>query len=382
MYRKHACCKVNAGDKEMTKKGNTVDISSIDKNFVVPGVGEYDLIFTDARNSKIIALEGLKWMPEKGDYRRIPGTFTAENTSAGVITLGWHTAGGAVRFRSDSPVIVLRGKLGPGCDMSHMPRAGSCGFDSYSFSGNGFPRYQKTFQPGPGLVDYKCVIGLNPERKMLSWIVNLPLYGGVNTLEVGVEAGSRLLPPKAHKVKKPILFYGSSITQGGCASRPGNMYPSHLCRKLDAEQINLGFSGNGKGEKAVAEAIASLDLAAFVYDYDYNAPSPEHLQATHEPFFQIIRKAHPHLPVIMISKCNNNIPESDGPRREIIRRTYLNAVEAGDENVYFIDGLTLFGKEDQDACTVDGCHPNDLGFYRMYKTILPVLRRALKNRKK
>ena len=123
-------------------------------------------------------------------------------------------------------------------------------------------------------------------------------------------------------------------------------------------------------------------MTVFVYDYDYNAPSPEHLQATHEPFFQIIRKAHPHLPVIMISKCNNNIPESDGPRREIIRRTYLNAVEAGDENVYFIDGLTLFGKEDQDACTVDGCHPNDLGFYRMYKTILPVLRRALKNRKK
>lgn len=366
----------------MAKKDNTVDISSIDKNFVVPGVGEYDLTFTDARNSKIIALEGLKWMPEEGDFRRIPASFTAENTNAGVITLGWHTAGGALRFRSDSPVIVLQGKLGPGCDMSHMPRAGSCGFDSYASSGRELPVYQKTFQPAPKLVDYKCVIGLNPERKMLSWIINLPLYGGVTSLEVGVEAGSRILPPKAHKIKKPILFYGSSITQGGCASRPGNMYPSHLCRKLDAEQVNLGFSGAGRGEKAVAEAIASLDLAAFVYDYDYNAPNAEHLEKTHEPFFKIVRKAHPDLPVIMMSRCNVHSPDDNSERASVIRKTYDNAVKNGDKNVYFINGYELFGKDCRDACTVDGTHPNDLGFYRMYKAVLPVLRKALKNRGK
>lgn len=361
------------------KKSNQVDISSIDKNFAIPGVGEYDLVFEDVRKSSVIALEGLKWMSGEGDYCRIPPSFTAENTNAGVMTLGKHTSGGALRFQSDSPVIVLRGKLGPGCDMSHMPRAGSCGFDSYISDGKSFPLYQKTFQPLPGQVDYKCVIGLNPEKKMCSWIINLPLYGGIASMELGVEVGSKVLPPKAHKVKKPILFYGSSITQGGCASRPGNMYPSHLCRKVDAEQINLGFSGSGRGEKAVAEAIASLDLAAFVYDYDYNAPNPEHLKATHEAFFKIIRKADKDLPVIMISKCNNNNPKADELRKNIILKTYQNAVKKGDKNVYFIDGLTLFGKEDPDASTVDGCHPNDLGFYRMYKTILPVLRKALKN---
>ena len=360
------------------KKSNSVDISRIDRNFAVPGVGEYDLVFTDARNSKVIALEGLKWMPEKGDYCRIPPTFTAENTSAGVMTLGKHTSGGALRFRSNSPVIVLRGKLGPGCDMSHMPRAGSCGFDSYCSVEGGPLRYQKTFQPVRDQVDYKCVIGLNPEKKMCSWIVDLPLYGGVSSLEVGVETGSKLLAPLPHKVKKPILFYGSSITQGGCASRPGNMYSSHLCRKVDAEQINLGFSGSGRGETAVAEAIASLDLAAFVYDYDYNAPTAEHLKATHEPFFQIVRKAHPNLPVIMMSRCP---ADKSDVRSRIIRKTFLNAVAKGDKNVYFIEGKTLFGTyaEDRDACTVDGCHPNDLGFYRMYRTVLPVLCKALKN---
>ncbi len=363
----------------MSKKNNTVDISSIDKNFVVPGMGEYDLVFTDARNNSVISLEGLKWMPEKGDYRRIPGTFTKENTNDGVMTLGWHTAGGALRFRSDSPVIVLRGELGPGCDMNDMPRSGSCGFDSYFSTGNSLPRYQITFRPAPGTVEYRCVIGLNPEKKMRSWLINLPLYGGVKSIEVGIEKEYKILPPKAHKIKKPILFYGSSITQGACASRPGNMYPSFLCRKVDAEQVNLGFSGSGKGEKALAEAIASLDLAAFVYDYDYNAPDAEHLQKTHEAFFQIIRKAHPFLPVIIISKCNRNLREKDDYRKAIIYQTYLNAVEKGDKNVYFIDGLTLFGKDCRDACTVDGCHPNDLGFYRMYKTILPVLCKALKN---
>ena len=193
----------------------------------------------------------------------------------------------------------------------------------------------------------------------------------------------RILPPLAHKVEAPILFYGSSITQGGCASRPGNTYSSMLCRAVDAEQINLGFSGSGRGEEAIAEAIAGLELSAFIMDYDHNALSAEHLRATHGPFFHIIRAAQPELPVIMMSACDirpsvARDPESELPlRRDIIRRTFLRAVGGGDRNVYFIDGESLFGREMHDACTVDGCHPNDLGFFRMYKRILPTLIKAL-----
>ena len=157
-----------------------------------------------------------------------------------------------------------------------------------------------------------------------------------------------------------------------------------LCRKVDAEQINLGFSGSGMGEIAVAKAIAGLDLSVFVLDYDHNAPSADHLEKTHEPFFRAVREANPDLPVIMLSLCDFRMREFRRPkwecrrRREIIRNTYLHAVENGDRNVYFIDGETLFGRKMHDACTVDGTHPNDLGFYRMYKHVLPVLKECLK----
>ena len=156
-----------------------------------------------------------------------------------------------------------------------------------------------------------------------------------------------------------------------------------LCRKVDAEQINLGFSGSGKGEIAVAEAIAGLNLSAFIMDYDHNAIDAEHLERTHEPFFRVVREAHPGLPIIMMSMCDFRCRDFRNPsgeyrrRREIIRNTYLHSVNNGDRNVYFIDGETLFGRKMHDACTVDGCHPNDLGFYRMYKHVLPVLKKAL-----
>jgi hypothetical protein len=149
-----------------------------------------------------------------------------------------------------------------------------------------------------------------------------------------------------------------------------------LCRAVDAPQINLGFSGNAKGEIALAEAIAGLDLAAFVYDYDYNAPSATHLARTHEPFFLKIREKNPALPIIMMSKCSG----PDAKRRDIIKNTYQNAIDRGDRNVYFIDGSELFGEPGKDYCTVDGCHPNDLGFYQMYLRVLPVLRQALEKR--
>ena len=132
----------------------------------------------------------------------------------------------------------------------------------------------------------------------------------------------------------------------------------------------------------MANAIGKLKLSAFVLDYDHNAPTVEHLRATHEPFFKAVREAQPDLPVIMLSRCD--YPNYDrekiasaNERREIIRRTYLNAIDSGDKKVWFIDGECLFGRDDRDACTVDNCHPNDIGFYRMYQNILPTLKTAL-----
>ena len=146
-----------------------------------------------------------------------------------------------------------------------------------------------------------------------------------------------------------------------------------ICRALDAPLVNLGFSGNARGETAIADAIAGLELAAFVYDYDYNAPDADWLCRTHEPFFRRIRIAQPELPILLLSRCSRPEPG----RRDVVRRTFEQAVAAGDRQVRFIDGSELFQPAGEAYCTVDGCHPNDLGFYLMFRRTLPVLREML-----
>jgi len=354
-------------------------IEDIDKNFQTAKVGNLDVCYFNVLKAPF-ELEGFPWRDPARIFNRLPAAFTEKDVNAGALSLAQHTTGGAVRFRTDSPYLTLRTVLANSCDMNHMPRAGSAGFDLYSGSGKDI-QYRKTVQPNSGQKDLETLLLSGQPKQMTEWILYLPLYGAASKIEIGVAPGAKLEKPTPHAVSKPVLFYGSSITQGGCASRPGNAYSTMLCRAVDAPQINLGFSGSGKGESAVAEAIAGLDLAAFVMDYDHNAPSLEHLKNTHEKFFKIIRGKKPGLPVIIMSKCDFQGSKDDKDRRDVIRQTYANAVRAGDKKVWFIDGETLFGAEYRDACTVDGCHPNDLGFYRMFRTILPTLEKALKKQK-
>jgi lysophospholipase L1-like esterase len=213
---------------------------------------------------------------------------------------------------------------------------------------------------------------------MRDWRINFPLYNGVKEVHIMIEKGASLEKPTSYIVGGPVVFYGSSITQGGCASRPGNAYTHILCRWLGAELLNLGFSGNAKGEPAMAEYIASLRMSAFIMDYDHNAPDLAHLEATHSEFFKIIRHDHPNLPILLVSRPDfDSAPVLNAKRREVIRDTYKSAIDRDDQNVYFIDGQHLFGRNDRDACTVDTTHPNDLGFMRMAKTIYPLIRDVL-----
>lgn len=361
-------------------------IEDLDPNFKPTVVGNKSVYYVNALQAPFL-LEGFPWGDvNQSQFYRLPETFKApEDVNTGALFNAHHyTSGGTVRFRSDAHTIIVRATLQDSCDMHHMPRTGSSGFDLY-IGPSKTAIHTGTARPEPGNPHLEFVL-VEPypnqdttRSGIQEWTLNFPLYGGVKSLELGFNPGAQILPPIPHETK-PILFYGSSITQGGCASRPGNNYCSMLCRKVDAPEINLGFSGCGQGEPAVARAIASLDLAAFVFDYDHNAPTPEHLQKTHEAFFKIIREKHPTLPIIIMSKCNfwhDRLAQINTQRRAIIKATYDHAVAAGDSHVYWIDGESLFGTEDRDACTVDGCHPNDLGFYRMYTTVLPVLQAAL-----
>lgn len=221
---------------------------------------------------------------------------------------------------------------------------------------------------------------LNRSGEMDDILILLPRNEIIESVEVLIEDNAQLLPPTEYKYSKPILYYGSSITEGGISCNPSNAYNAIISRHLDVDYINFGFSGNAKGELAMADYINTLDFSIFVYDYDHNAPTAEHLKATHEPFFKRIREKHPSVPVVMLTRPYANYGEDEYARKEIVKATYENAIKNGDKNVYFIDGEDYFKDFcDKELCFIDTIHPNDLGFYRMAQVVEPVIKGILEN---
>ncbi len=353
-------------------------LTDIDPNFksVTVGGSAFELI-----DAKKLSLEGFPWECEnEKSYYRIPERIEGEVTEA-IQVLSTQSAGGVLRFLTDSRALFLKVRFRPISIMPHMPLSGEAGFD-LSVRENGADRLLANFYPDPsviidGGVDFEYSYPLEPG--MQEYRIHFPLYAGVEEVQVGFTEGAKVEKAPAHKVPRPILFYGSSITQGGCASRPSSCHAALLSSWVDAEQINLGFSGNAKGEQIFAETIAELDLSCFVMDYDHNAPTSEHLAETHESFFKTIRSQHPDLPVIFISRPLGKIEQVDDAekRKAIILKTYENARNNGDKNVYFVDGMKFYDGFSREVPTVDRTHPTDLGFYLMAKGILPSLKQAV-----
>ncbi len=345
------------------------DIASIDKNFVIEtNIERENIKFYDAKEAPI-RLFGVWHDGER--YRRVPKD-VAENTSEGVASLATNTAGGRIRFITDSPYVILKVVYPSVTFLPHMPRSGTSGFDVY-VNCDGRECYVKSFIPPTPQTEFDGVIDF-PEQKERLITVNFPLYNGVKELYIGINANYSIKPAPDYSVKLPMVSYGSSITQGGCASRPGNAYQSIISRRYDADFINLGFSGSAKGEEAMKDYIATLPMSAFLLDYDYNAPNADHLQKTHKPIYEAVRRANPDIPIIMMARpcfLSEEQNESDA-RNRIIKDTYKFALESGDKNVYFISSRELF-ELCEDNGTVDGCHPTDLGFFSMAQAMNKVL---------
>jgi lysophospholipase L1-like esterase len=346
-----------------------------DKNMIIPETQGEQLTYTGIL-SGVFEISGFPWSESTGPFCRLDKNTLAES-SEGIRRLATHTSGGILRFASNSPLLGVKVELTSGEDMSHMPRSGSSGIDIYIGKGAKKTFYKTAMPETCGQTEYEVLYkdyrgGLN------EWTINFPLYNGIKNIQIGLSPDSVFLRSSPYTIKKPIVFYGSSITQGACASRPGNAYTHLLCRWLDAGMVNLGFSGGASGDEAMAHLIASLQMSLFVMDYDHNAPDVKHLEATHEKFFKIIRNSQPGLPVIIITRPDTDFePAACTERRNMIYRTYANAVDNGDMNVFFIDGKNLFGIDNRDACTVDECHPNDLGFMRMAEFIYPTAKHIL-----
>lgn len=355
-------------------------IADIDPNFRLPETIPDGMRFYEPHDAPF-SLYGVA--PNKrGVLCRLPEDFLPA-CSEGVQRLAYHLAGACVRFSTDASELAVVWELTETANMPHFAASGQSGLDLFEETDAG-TRHVKNLIPamneGHGCRQKQSASFPLPGG-MRHYALYLPLYNGLTQLLLGFPQGAQIAPGRKLKIEKPIGFYGSSITQGGCAGKAGSAYTTILCRRLDAPQINLGFSGNGRGEASMAQHIAGLSMSAFVLDYDHNAPTVEHLEKTHEPFFRIIRQAQPELPIVLVSRPDFDAkPEICAQRRAVIRATYERAAAAGDRHVYFVDGETLFGETDRDMCAVDGTHPNDLGFLRMADALEPVLRGILSAR--
>ncbi len=348
------------------------NIGEIDKNLKVETTLKDvdDIRFYDVCNAPF-ELYGLAQKTVGTRFARMPEAF-AEQVSKNVQVLNLHTAGGRVRFSTDSRYIALKVVWSGQSRMSHMPLTGQCGFDMYVDKGSR-SRYHTTFTPGNNCdAGYESVVRFET-REMRSFTINFPLYNGVDALYIGLQEDAEVAGGTKYAYDRPVVYYGSSITQGGCASRPGNSYQAILSRMFNVDHINLGFSGSARGEICMADYIAELDPLVFVLDYDHNAPNEEHLVKTHEVFFRRFRELRPDTPVIMASSA---IPYWEN-RRAVVFRTYENALRAGDKKVAFVDGQAHFTGVYADCATVDGCHPNDYGFVCMAQSFGTALEKFL-----
>ncbi len=324
---------------------------------------ESDLYWFDG---KLLKVEGKGFADTENYYERLPLRAKGK-IPEGLWNLGKNTAGIYFRFVTNSKKL---GAIWDGGEaMNHMAATGNCGLDLYAFkdgkwvyTGTGRPKKTKT----------TATISSNLSDKPTEYLLYLPLYANVTDFKIGIEKDSFIAKPKASIKTKPIVFYGTSITQGGCASRAGMAHPEILGRWLNMEVINLGFSGSGKMEPEMAEFISEIDAAVYVLECLPNMTN-EMVAERIEPFVKTLRKHHPDTPIILSENC---LYKTDNPQNVELKKVYEKLKAEKIINIYYkIGEPQLAGIENG---TVDGVHPTDLGFLRIAKSYYPDLKKLLK----
>lgn len=316
-------------------------------------------------------IHGIPFFGEHGKLRRLPDSLTE---SIPALKDAAHRLSGArLMFRTNSKSIKIEMRV------------------SNVYVDRGYAFYQSNVAPvfigehrtsrfagilsADNSYDSDMIHGTFTNDGMNDVTVHLPQKPCVEDIDIYLDDDARVLAPTPFTVEKPFLFYGSSIVENGhCGVQNG--YPALLAREFDADFYNLGVSGLARGELEFAQYITGIEHSVFFMDYDHNAPTPEHLAATHYPFYEYYRKKCPDTPVIMSSRPAFDDPTSP-ERLEIVRESYEKGIAAGDKNLYFVDGRTLFCGVDENICTTDRTHPNDLGHYMMYKRLAEVVEKIL-----
>ncbi|MBE6546069.1 MAG: hypothetical protein E7668_01340 [Ruminococcaceae bacterium] len=331
-------------------------------------IKETDIRYCDVRK-KPFDLYGFYNPQTESELIRLPHALA--EVSEGVRTHYKHSAGARVRFCTDSSYVVIRGRMTEVGRHPVITFSCTAGFDLYRDE----PQTERSvfcagLMPSSRTTDGFALIHRFPDRRLRYLTLYLPMHSALRSLEIGLQEDAAVGEGMPYRNTLPVVFYGSSITQGVSASRAGNSYVSMISRRYNMNVLNLGLAGSCKAEDPIVDHLSTLSMSAFVSDYDYNAPSVEYLRNTHCKMYQKIRGAHPDIPYIMISRPNFSANSEDNAnRRDVIMNTYRYAREQGDKNVYYIDGESFFKGEWEDSCTVDGVHPNDLGFHFMAEKI-------------
>ena len=331
-------------------------------------------------DGKFLPIEGRAFDDVEHYYDRLPANVTT-NVNGGVRSMKHHTSGMLFRFATDSKKLEFKWvPYNSSLSMDHMPATGVSGIDVYRWdAGKGRWMYVKTGRIRDASKGGALSLSWAPGTPCL---VNLPLYNGIRSFSLGIEtnASVKALPPRASGVDKPVVFYGTSITHGGCCSRPGLAFVNRVGRDLDVPVVGLGFSGSGVMEFEMSEHLARIDASCYVLDCLWNMSLKESqrpgcsVEGNYERFMRNLRAKRPGVPIVMAEQCDVYM---NGPndKDQFVRRLYKKLVAEGWKNLVYLPKDEMYTGDCEG--TVDGCHPNDLGMESMSKAFGKAVRKAL-----
>ena len=315
-------------------------------------------------------------------YERLPSKLEGVSRDA-VWKLGRNSAGLYVRFCSNTTSVRIKWESLFDNEQNHMTDLGTRGLDLYALVDGEWKAVAPVRPTRKGMNEWTVVRNMLPIER--EYMLYLSLYDGVKSIEIGVDEAASLEQPKVNspRTEKPIVMYGTSILQGGCASRPGMCYTNILSRKFDREVFNLGFSGNARLDMEIAELMATVeDPGVFVIDCIPNS-SDKLINEKGEAFFRVLRDAHPDVPVIFVedpifprTAFDTKLHEEVVGRNIALTNLFKKLKKAGEKKIYYVSAKKMLG--DDGEATVDGSHFTDLGNMRYVENILPTMKKALK----
>ncbi|MFK7820037.1 MAG: SGNH/GDSL hydrolase family protein [Planctomycetaceae bacterium] len=324
-------------------------------------------------DAKLLTIEGQAWNDTESPWDRFPAKAKSMVRPA-VWSLSQRSAGICIRFRTRATAIHAKWNLtSSNLDMPHMPSTGVSGVDLYARDKQNRWRWVANGRPAAKENNVKLVSGLTAQSR--EFMLYLPLYNGVTSVEIAGKGDA--IHPSEPRARKPIVFYGTSITQGGCASRPGMVHTAILGRWLDVPIVNLGFSGNGRMEAAVGKLMSEIDASVYVIDCLPNITAAQVTERTFE-LVKKLRAAKPGVPIVLVEDRDYTdsvfVPvkaKRNQASQAALKVEFQKLKAAGVKNLHYIEGKDLLG--DDGEGTVDSSHPTDLGFMRQARVFHSLL---------